>query len=183
MSSVAKKKFRIDKGEIGLSGSPSEVCSLGHRDGIRYGSVRWANPASETVQDVSAFRVLVDNDDSTIWASGEARTLLPAWAGKPHQVSPQQTALDLDQDGLRNVSPRRCFCCDTSSLGSVHYPSLYRLGLFTCQFFLELGQVPNCAPFVRRLFLGSHLDSSSYVKRRFLAASRLTGERHRPIQS
>jgi multidrug efflux pump subunit AcrA (membrane-fusion protein) len=73
------------------------------RYGIRYGSVRWASPASETVQDGSAFRVLVDNDDNTIWAGGEARTLLAGMGGQAEVVVGRRSLLEYAFEPLRRL--------------------------------------------------------------------------------
>jgi multidrug efflux pump subunit AcrA (membrane-fusion protein) len=73
------------------------------RHGIRYGTVRWTSPASETDTDSGTFRVLVDNDDTAIWADGQLRTLLPGMGGRAEVVVGRRSLVEYAFEPLRRL--------------------------------------------------------------------------------
>jgi biotin carboxyl carrier protein len=73
------------------------------RHGIRYGTVRWTSPASETATESGTFRVLVDNDDTAILADGQLRTLLPGMGGRAEVVVGKRSLLEYAFEPLRRL--------------------------------------------------------------------------------
>jgi multidrug efflux pump subunit AcrA (membrane-fusion protein) len=73
------------------------------RHGIRYGTVRWTSPAGEAATDGGTFRVLVDNDDTSIWADGQLRTLLAGMGGRAEVMVGKRSLLEYAFEPLRRL--------------------------------------------------------------------------------
>jgi membrane fusion protein len=73
------------------------------RYGIRYGTVRWTSPSSEASAEGGTFRVLVDNDEATIWANGQQRTLLAGMGGRAEVVVGKRSLLEYAFEPLRRL--------------------------------------------------------------------------------
>ena len=71
------------------------------RYGVRYGTVRWIGPAGFASRDSSAFRALVDLQDTTISIRGLPRPLMPGMEGLAHVVVGRRSLVSLAFEPLR----------------------------------------------------------------------------------